>query len=94
MNRQQIEAWLALEGWVPFSGKPIWESIRHNGYLYVDRQEYMYVFGEETVIVRWSRADEDWVSDSVKEHNGEYKATLTDEQLQLIYQEIIKHEKD
>lgn len=84
MTREQIEAWLTLEGW-HFHPRNhphcdhAWKDCGGGGPLVTLHQ------GEKPTYHAGHHYVQGRVSDFSK---------ATDEQLQLIYQEIIKHEKD
>lgn len=81
MTREQIEAWLALEGWEFFK----WQ---HRVPMFRRGNKLVYYTNRNTINYRTVTEDDDFKNDPAP------KCKYTDEQLQLIYQEIIKHEKD
>lgn len=81
MTREQIEAWLALEGWEP---------MKKLGYIPMYRRDrcivYVPIYGEGAYI----RKIDSWEHEEDDPDLPQFSL----KQLQLIYQEIIKHEKD
>lgn len=81
MTREQIEAWLALEGWEP---------VQSRGYVPMFKRHNKLAFVNNTGEPRYRpiRGVED------PEDFEPISNYFADSELQLIYQEIIKHEKD
>lgn len=81
MTREQIEAWLALEGWEP-------HDTQHGFARYV-------ASGRKGVWLNFDKGPnctaDFWPNDTGPKATYEIFKT---HELQLIYQEIIKHEKD
>lgn len=86
MTREQIEAWLALEGWVAYVQPKRSDRVEREGVCIWRR------WGETDVICSdYDEADRFYDNDySTPSGYG----IFSDTELQLIYQEIIKHEKD
>lgn len=81
MTREQIEAWLTLEGWVRRQAKgcvPLYIKDTHDAFYNNDRPYYAEQFRTETYFYNEVIPPDEY----------------SDEQLKRIYQEIIKHEKD
>lgn len=81
MTREQIEAWLLIEGWTLRQSRG-YEAFYQRGNQYMYRAKGNYL---RTVHFDITNFGEDWV---------EEPDPVPEAELQLIYQEIIKHEKD
>lgn len=91
MTREQIEAWLILEGWT-FSK----ETGDHHAYVYryPQQSEGDSMMRCELCVVRYTYASYHTAGTRRAYVHVSQWEDATIEQLQLIYQEIIKHEKD
>ena len=86
MTREQIEAWLALEGWTAFFAG---DNFRYPG---VYREDFSY-WSDGTPEYTMGQKHADPMLIMLRQ-NTCHISDIGERELQLIYQEIIKHEKD
>lgn len=88
MTREQMIAWLTLEGWEPFSGKD------HNGFLHKTRGWYAWIRSESADYAKgrheiWVGATEDWTRACILKHQGKYSHVLTDTEVEMLYRLVV-----
>lgn len=83
MNREQIEAWFAIEGWEPLSGVCSDDKTWHVGYAKGDTYVYSYS-GEGENPYRFEYLTPEWVEDTLYKSDGKTPAELTEGQLNAL----------